>query len=229
MKLIARCHPGLKDLLPPPVPAGRALPGWFKGMPSQVESETLGAPIRTLKHCLPMIDAMSAGVIVRLPTDIIVSDDGFAWDWPYPALSDNLQPPGPIGAHLPEQAQGAPFATGERLIVKFTNYWTFEAPEGWDLLYTHPLNHEDQPFRCLSGRVDAHGFRHGFVNFPALWHDHSFRGTLERGTPVAQVIPVPREVELDVTTHEPDDIAQVLQVHDALKADRGAYRKHYRD
>ena len=57
--LTARCHPALEPILPKPVLAADALPGWLRTMPSEVASDTLGgAPIRTLKHCPPLIDAL---------------------------------------------------------------------------------------------------------------------------------------------------------------------------
>lgn len=226
MKITARCHPAYAELLPPPVPAARTLPEWLRTMPSEAHADSLGAEVRTLKHCVPMIEAFSAGVIIPLPTDIEVTEEGLRWDWTPPHVADSLQPAGPIGAHLPEQAAGVPFAP-EELVVKFTNYWTFGTDPGWDLIYTHPFNREDLPFRTLTGRVSGHGFRHGFVNFPALWSDHGFRGTLPRGTPVAQVIPVPQEMTLEVGTHKDDETREVLAVHAALKEDRGAYRKRY--
>lgn len=228
MKLTARCHPAHADHLPAPIPAAKGLPEWLRQMPPEVMSDKLGAELRTLKHCLPMIDALGSGALILLPTDIEVTDEGFAWDWDLPTPNDGQQPAGPLGAHLPEQARGVPFVPADQLIIKFTNYWTFGTDPGWDLIYTHPLNRLDLPFHTLTGRVDGHGFRHGFVNFPALWRDRGFRGTLAKGTPVAQVIPVPREMTLEIGTHAPDETAKVLAVHDALQADRGAYRKQFR-
>ena len=37
---------------------------------------------------------------------------------------------------------------------------------GWSILFTHPLNRDDLPFRTLSGIVDCDRFGAGLVHFP---------------------------------------------------------------
>ena len=228
--ITARCHPALKDLLPPPVPAGRALPGWLREMPAEAESPSLGgAMVRTLKHCPPFIDALALGVIIPLPCDLIRDEDGLSWDWDFPAIPDAPITRAPLGLHVPEQATGAPLPLDGQVAIKFTNYWTLEAPEGWDLLFTHPLNRADLPFQTLSGMVSGDRFTHGYVHFPALWTDPGFRGVLPKGTPVAQVIPVPRaQPGLTVEAMSEADIAESRAVQEALQAEPGVYRKRYR-
>lgn len=97
------------------------------------------------------------------------------------------------------------------------------------MLFVHPLNREELPFRTLAGRVDCDRFAGGFVHFPALWTDPGFEGSLPKGTPVAQAFPVPREsLALDIGVFDDAALAQHLEVQEALKADPGAYRKRYR-
>lgn len=226
----ARCHPGLRPLLPEPVPAGRALPGWLRDMPSEVAAPTLGGEaVRTFKHCPPMLDALAFGVLIPLATDLHVAEGQISWDWDPPVLEDALISRAPVGLHVPEQAQGAPFRLVANAVVKFMNFWTLSVPEGWSLLFTHPLNREDLPFRSLSGVVDCDRFGDGYVHFPALWTDPGFEGTLPRGTPVAQVIAVPRAGQgLDICTMEQEAVARNREVQRALAAKRGVYRKSFR-
>ncbi len=228
--IIARCHPALAPLLPPPVPAGQARPDWLATMPSRVESPTLGGvEVRTLKHCPPFIDALSLGIIIPLAADLVVQDGVITWDWSPPPTADAPITRAPVGLHVPEQASGAPLPVHGRLIVKFTNYWTLEAPEGWDLLFTHPLNRADLPFQTLSGVVAADRFKLGYVHFPALWRDQGYSGRLPAGTPVAQVIPVPRADQgLTVTTLNDAEISGSRTLAEALQAQPGHYRKHFR-
>ena len=231
MKIIARCHPQLEPLLPKPVPATQARPGWLRDMPGEVAANSLnGATIRTVKHCPPFIDALSAGILIPLATDLHVADGQVAWDWDPPAITDAPITRAPIGLHVPEQAHGGPFDTGAKdLIVKFINFWTLEAPEGWSLLFTHPFNRDDLPFRTLTGLVDCDRFAHGYVHFPALWSDPGFAGTLPAGTPVAQVLAIPRDAPtLQVGTMGTDDIAASRKVQEALQAETGVYRKNFR-
>ncbi|SEQ91475.1 hypothetical protein [Thalassovita taeanensis] len=230
MKIIARCHPLLDPLLPRPLPARQALPDWLRTMPSEVEAESLGgAPVRTLKHCPPFIDALALGVMIPLATDLHIADGQVSWDWDPPNIPDAPITRAPIGLHVPEQATGAPFRLSGHMVLKFTNFWTLEAPEGWDLLFTHPLNRADLPFQTLSGVVSADRFALGYVHFPALWTDPDFSGTLPAGTPVAQVIAVPRAApELEVTTMTPPDVDTSRDIQEALQRTPGLYRKTYR-
>ena len=226
----ARCHPKLRPLLPAPVPAAQAMPDWLRAMPSEVEAPRLGGEVvRTLKHCPPVIDAFTTGVIIPLVTDLHIADGEISWDWDPAILDDALISRSPVGLHVPEQASGAPFRLATNAVIKFMNFWTLEAPEGWSLLFTHPLNREDLPFRSLSGVVDGDLFRDGYVHFPALWTDPAFEGTLPRGTPVAQVIALPRNGQgLEVCEMSEEEIARNRETQRALSDTRGVYRKRFR-
>jgi hypothetical protein len=81
----------------------------------------------------------------------------------------------------------------DRFLIKFHNLWTIEAPEGYALLFTHPVNRFDLPFTTLTGLVDCDRYHDNWIHFPAHWHDASFSGVLPKGTPVAQCLPVKRE------------------------------------
>lgn len=228
--LTARCHPALEPILPKPRPAGEALPEWLRSMPSEVASETLGGePVRTLKHCPPFLDALSLGILIPLACDLEVREGRIAWDWEPPAIPDQLLTRAPVGLHLAEQVAGSGFALTDAYIVKFTNFWTLEAPEGWSVLFTHPFGYPDLPFRTLSGAVECDRFGDGLVHFPALWTDPAFEGVLPAGTPVAQAIPVPRVAPaLTVETMDDARQASLHETQEALQAARGVYRKGHR-
>lgn len=229
--ILARCHPALESLLPRPVPAGRALPDWLRAMPSEVAAPSLGGEmVRTLKHCPPFIDALSLGIMIPLATDIHVADGQLSWNWDPPVIVDAPITRAPLGLHVPEQATGAPFRLDGQVAVKFTNYWTLEVPEGWQILVMHPLNRVDLPFQTLSGVVSAARFGLGYVHFPALWTDPGFTGTLPRGTPVAQVIALPlAPATLEVRAMDSDEIAASRAIQEALQIAPGAYRKDFRE
>lgn len=230
MTITARCHPALRGILPEPVMASRALPDWLKDMPSEAPAAALGgASVRTLKHCAPMIDAMSAGILLPLAADLVVSAEGLSWDWSPPVIPDQGLNRAPVGLHVPEQAMGAPLPLNGRAAIKFMNFWTLEAPAGWSILFTHPLNREDLPFRTLSGIVDCDLFSQGYVHFPVIWVDDGFRGTLPAGTPVAQAIAVPRDgAGLEIGVLDAGGEAGTRDVQLALARERGVYRKQFR-
>lgn len=227
MKIIARCHPLLEPLLPRPVPAAQALPDWLGHMPAQVEAETLGgAAVRTLKHCPPIIDAMRLGVLILCPTDITVRGGEVAWDWDPPILPDANISRAPIGVHVPEQADGSPYA-GQQVILKFMNFWTLETQPGWSLMFIHPQGYPDLPFATLGGVVDCDTYTDGYVHFPALLKP-GFEGVIPKGTPIAQAVPVQKDVSLMVGTMSAEQVARNRDVQDALSRAPGQYRKLFR-
>ncbi|MEL7280204.1 MAG: hypothetical protein AAFY35_13215 [Pseudomonadota bacterium] len=227
MKITARCHPALEPFLPKPVPASRALPDWLTQMPGEVEAETLGgAPIRTFKQCPPMIDAMRLGIVILNPVDLHVADGEVSWNWDPPVMADSAITRAAIGVHVPEQTTGSPLAV-DHLVLKFINFWTLGTEPGWSLLFHHPAGYPDLPFQTLSGVVDTDLFSDGYVHFPALLRPE-FEGVIAKGTPVAQIVPVRKETDLDLGTMSPDEIAQNRAVQEALGSQPGVYRKTYR-
>lgn len=196
-------------------------------MPSDVAAESLGSErVRTLKHCPPLIDAMRLGFLILNPVDLLVKDGELHWDWDPPILTDAQISRAPVGVHVPEQADGTPLAT-DRLVLKFINFWTLEAEPGWSLLFHHPSGYPDLPFKALSGVVDSDLFADGYVHFPALL-DPGFEGLIERGTPVAQVVPVRKDSVLEVRTMTDNEIANNRAMQDALATEPGVYRKRFR-
>ena len=230
VEIIARCHPALEPILPKPQPARQALPDWLRDMPGEVEAPSMGGlPVRTLKHCPPLIDALGTGILLPLACDLDVRDGAIHWDWAPPNMPDQLTSRAPIGVHAPEQAAGTPLAIGEGYVVKFMNFWTLEVPEGWSVLFTHPFGRPTTPFQTLTGLVDCDRYRDGYVHFPALWTDPAYSGRIPAGTPVAQAIPVPRE-DLILRTESMDETRQAATraVQEALQTERGVYRKQFR-
>ncbi len=227
MKITARCHPLLEPLLPKPVRAIQAVPEWLGKMPAQVDAATLGgATVRTLKHCPPIIDAMRLGVLILCPTDITVRAGEVSWDWDPPILADANISRAPIGVHVPEQAEGSPYAR-QQLVLKFMNFWTLETPPEWSLLFLHPLGYPDLPFTTLGGVVDCDTYKDGYVHFPALLKP-GFEGVILKGTPVAQAVPVLKETALEIGVMAPAQIAANRAVQDDLARAPGQYRKAFR-
>ena len=223
-----RCDPALEAILPRPVLARQALPSWLRAMPMTARSDMHGgAAIRTVKQCPPFVDAMRTGFLMPLPCDLRYADGAFTWNWKRPASSLQGQPRAPINFHAAAQVAGAPF--GADNLIKFVGFWTVELPPGWSLLATHPLNRDDLPFRTLTGLVDADRFHEIGLLFPARWLDPAAPCMLPRGTPVAHCIPVPREpVELAFGVIEGEDAAAFTRVGEAILAEPGVYRRHYR-
>jgi hypothetical protein len=229
MTLTFRCPPGLENLLPRPIPAVQGLPEWFKAMPPKAFNPTMGIDDLTVKKCPPFIDAMTYGFLIPLPVDLEVRDGEFTWDFETPKGVVSEFTHSPINFHDPSQATGAPFHDDDRFIIKFNNLWTVQAPAGYALLFTHPVNRTDLPFTTLTGLVDCDTFYDSPLNFPARWDNMSFDGVLPKGTPIAQCLPVRRELWSGrFETFSSEDTARLIKVRDAMQRDDGVYRRQFR-
>jgi hypothetical protein len=224
-----RCPPELEPILPRPTPALLGLPDWFKAMSGSAFSSVLQAEQLTVKKCPPFIDAMTYGFLIPLVTDVKVEDDAFAWDFELPGGPIASYSRSPLDFHDGAQVAGTPFFKDDTVVIKFNNFWTIESPPGYSLLITHPINRHDLPFVTLTGLVDTDLYRDNFINFPARWRDLSFRGVLPKGTPVAQCIPVKRDLwraEFGAITG--DAIARLQVTAAAVTSERGVYRRQFR-
>jgi hypothetical protein len=189
------CPPELEGILPPPVPARRALPDWLRKMALMNEIPGVGEEM-TVKNCPPFVDAMTQGFVLSLATDISVENGRFSWDWDYDES--------PISFHFATQAKGTPLEADGNAVIKFINFWTIETPPGWSILFTHPVNRPDLPFQALTGLVDTDTFNELPVHFPSRWLQPDFEGVLQKGTPIVQCIPILRE-DLTLITRSVDE------------------------
>ncbi len=226
MTLTFRCLAQLEPLLPKPVPAVQGLPDWFKAMPQKAFNTLLHADEQTVKRCPPFIDAMTYGFMIPLICDLKVEDGEFSWAFDPPAGSALRSP---IGFHDASQATGTPLHDPDRFLIKFNNLWTIQAPPGYSLLFTHPVNRPELPFTTLTGLVDCDLYYDNYVHFPAHWHDLNFNGVLPKGTPVAQCIPVKRESwDAHITTLTEDEAKRVNAVSAEIGSEQGVYRHKFR-
>jgi hypothetical protein len=229
MTLTFRCPAELQALVPRPIPAVQGLPDWYKALPAKAFNPTMGEETHTLKKCPPFIDAMTYGFLILLAIDLHVRDGEFTWDFDVPKGFVSEYSHSPIGFHDPSQAIGTPMCDDDRFIIKFNSFWIIEAPPGYSVLFTHPINRHDLPFTTLTGLVDCDTFRDSPVNFPARWNDASFNGVLPKGTPIAQCVPVKRESWVGAfEAMSRDDNTRLVDVRDALGRDTDVYRHQFR-
>lgn len=228
MRMTFRCDPKLADHLVRPFPARSALPDWLRAMPATAHSDIHGRDIRTVKQCPPFVDAMAYGVMIPLPCDIRIESGAFSWDWDIPEPETAGHPRAPLSFHPAAQFSAAPFANG-RSAIKFNSFWTIELEPGWSLFATHPVNRDDLPFRLVSGLVDADRFHDGGINFPAVWINPEFSGTLEKGTSIAQCFAVPRQApELTFEPFDETHRQSYAKVVADVLATPNVYRKQFR-
>lgn len=229
MTLIFRCTAGFEKVLPRPIPAVQGLPNWFKSLPQKSYNPTMEAETQTVKKCPPFIDAMTYGFLMPLATDLEVRDGEFSWNFEVPKGFVSEYSHSPIGFHDSSQVIGTPLEDEDRFIIKFNNFWTIEAPPGYSMLFTHPVNRTDLPFTTLTGLVDCDTFSDTPVSFPARWHDQNFNGVLPKGTPVAQCLPVKRENWVGrFQTMSNEAVVRLIDTHDAIRRETGVYRHQFR-
>jgi len=174
------------DDLEPPQPASKFIPEWYKNMESYIGDKKPGyedGTPSTIKRCMPVFDAITAGYIIPLPADVYVSiKDGqqyFQWS------SFNL-----VHFHPVEQAPTHP-ARNEHHYPKWVSHWSVKTPKGYSTLFTQPM-HRESVFTIFPGIVDTDMY-YSPVNFPFVINDPKFEGLIPKGTPIGQLIPFKRD------------------------------------
>ena len=175
------------DGLEQPQPASKFIPDWYKNMESYIGGVKKpggdGTTLATVKRCMPVFDAITAGYIITLPADVYVSiKDGqqyFEWS----AL-------GLVQFHPIVQAPEHP-ARNAHAYPKWINQWSIRTPKGYSTMFVQPM-HRESVFTILPGIVDTDEY-YVAVNFPFVINDPKFEGLIPEGTPIAQVIPFKRD------------------------------------
>ena len=230
MCLTFRCPAELEGLIPPPVPASLGLPDWLRTMPQQAFNAVGQQETPTVKRCPPFVDAMTSGFLIPLICDLRVENGEFTWENDLPPGGEVTFLRSPIGFHDASQLTGTPLFEADRFLIKFNNLWTIEAPDGYALLFTHPVNRFDLPFTTLTGLVDCDRYHDNWIHFPAHWHDVNFTGVLPRGTPIAQCLPVKRERWVVRTaTFTKEDTQRAHELTTAISREQGIYRRQFRE
>jgi hypothetical protein len=186
MKITFTNVSGYQDLTLPK-PASSLIPDWYKDTESYIggtkKPNGSGGTMATIKRCMPVFDAITAGYIIESPADVYVSiRDGqqyFEWS-SFELISFHPIDQAPIH---PDRKQYA--------YPKWNNPWAINTPKGYSTLFVQPF-HRESVFTILPGVVDTDQYS-APVNFPFVINDPSFEGLIPMGTPIAQVIPLKRD------------------------------------
>lgn len=217
--------------LPHPVPAQKAIPDWYKKLPRSRDHDTLepqketawadpeaGGLVAgsTMKQCIPIRDYLTSGYIVPLWCEIAVSmEDGVpSFGWINSSVAD-------IHLHFPHQYYDTPIAdydSTKHAVPKLASPWGFKTPKGYSSLFFSPWYYKGV-IEILPAIVDTDV--HHEVNFPFIYHGkNGERHTLERGSPIVQVIPFKREEWKSTVT-----VGDFEQNHEYRSFVSQAYRK----
>lgn len=172
-----------------PQPALNNIPDWYKKTPSYLDSKNFSIRNnqgnQTVKKCIPVFDAMTAGYIIKTYVDVFVTklEDGLSYyNWP------NYDP---IKFHENKQANFHPLEN-RMPYPKWINPWSIKTDPGYSCLFIPPMHNSNKIFTILPGIVDTDIYNNE-VHFPFVLNDPNFEGMIPAGTPMVQVIPFKRD------------------------------------
>jgi len=184
------------DIQARPYPAVKSIPQWFKDQtpyeahPFDKSVDDGKVHVRervanaTFKKCVPLLDGMSAGYIVPLWADVeVVAGENPSMYWKtrqdvfmqHGESTRNITPPPGYNSQ----------------VYKYLNCWIPQTPKGYSCLITSPFGHNDLPFKAVPAVVDTDRSTLELI-FP-VWVKDNFSGIVEKGTPIAQIIPFKRD------------------------------------
>lgn len=219
------CDPRDRGVIAEPYSAKQAMPEWFRKLPAvdkqHVHSQNNGL---TVKRCMPFLDALTTGWILPLAATVRldIRDNGqtvdAGWDLDQVMVSN----------HAMHQVAGNP--REPRPPCKFHNYWTIQTPPGWSCLFVPPLNRPNPVVEIISGIVDTDTY-HSLINFPFIATGADGVYTLEKGSPLVQVIPFKRStthLDGEVRVETAQEAAERDRILRNTQASEGWYRKFAR-
>jgi hypothetical protein len=187
-----------------PIPAKNILPEWYKKTPSYINGLSkinYGEKVSsngTIKKCIPVFDALTAGYILTTPCDIVIRKTPNGTMEYYPTLSNMIHFHDIIQAPYHPNMNKLPYP-------KIENPWAIQTPPGYSCLIMPPVHSTNTYFTILEGVVDTDKFFVS-INFPFVLNDTNFEGVIPAGTPMAQIIPFKRETwQLELGNHKDID------------------------
>ena len=219
------CRPEDHGGIAEPYPARENVPAWFRKLPPVDQSVV--TPTNnglTIKRCMPFFDALITGWILPVAATfrLEVRDNGRTVDagWEFDRTM--------VSNHSPYQVAGNP--REPRPPCKVHNYWTIRTPPGWSCLFVAPLNRPGSPIEPLAGVVDTDTYT-SEIHFPFFATAGDGLYTLERGTPLVQVIPFLRsatQLPGAVRAEAPPEAVERKRIFRSTIAAHGWYRLNAR-
>ena len=192
----------LSDVLPVPIKTN--IPDWFKNLQHTFNN-------RTVKGCMPFLDALTSGYLLKMPQDLYLKhnvwnentkkyDSFFKYSIDQDVIQYNLNSSVPQ-THRPEQLEGSPMIkknsgkNNDLPFYKILNPFHIKTPNGYSCLFTPPFNNRDDRFEIMTGIVDTDTFA-AEINFPFVINTDKYptlETVIERGTPYVQIFPFKRD------------------------------------
>tara|TARA_R110000822_G_scaffold167675_1_gene307849 strand:+ start:1111 stop:1854 length:744 start_codon:yes stop_codon:yes gene_type:complete len=178
------------------------IPEWFKNLNHDIKNPTV-------KGCMPFLDSLTAGYILKMPVDYYVEHNitvdgekktGFASSAQFinqESSKINLNFDGAKNDHSIRQLKDSPHVkkNNNLPIHKILNPWIIKTPAGYSTLFTPLLNNQDDRFSIIPAIVDTDTFETE-INFPIVFNGDKYKELktlIKRGTPYVQIIPFKRD------------------------------------
>ena len=190
-----------------PIPAKLNIPEWYKNLEHSILN-------RTIKGCMPFLDSLTAGYVLKMPQDFYVRHNVDNKNEKGEKIKDSFQTFGlhdvqqllhvksinlnsGLDMHSIKQVEGSPFIEKNKNLpfYKILNPWKIKTPKGYSCLFLPPLNNSDDRFSIIPGIVDTDIFPNE-INFPIIINGDKYsvlETTIKKGTPYVQVRPFKRD------------------------------------
>jgi hypothetical protein len=188
--------PKMVDAFPPPEPASKYLPEWYKKLDSYLDNDPTpvgGSQKITAKKCLAIFDILTSGYILTLPFDVYIdtTDGKQIFDIPKYANSIGVTPIS--GNHDLAQIGTYPIDKEKYIdfLFRLNLIWLVKTEPGYSTLFLPPQHRDDCPLFGFSAIIDTDTFvSDGLFSF---FVKKNFKGTVKKGTPLIQAIPFKRD------------------------------------
>jgi len=183
----------VKEYISHPYPSLKNIPEGYKKLSKYINNNLSK---KTVKGCVPFLDALTCGYIIPFPFDIYFWYDSEKNEVSFlipEILQDELREFG-VSSH-PDFQVSKEVKYNKRTVenvFKFQNPWSITTPSGYSCIFTSPFN-RNLPFKIIDGIVDTDQYKVP-VNFPFYWtgpHNESL--LLKQGTPMVLIIPFKRD------------------------------------
>ena len=197
--------PGI-DKTMPILSADKIVHNWKQEAAREFKNQKndLGHTIHSISNCPGINTLQSQGYVVRAWQDIYIKagslHDKIQWRTPIDQQKIN-------GSPSIEEHQDSLFKTfqhwphhSSRSVIKFITGWCCKIPNDYVLIQTPVFYADDNRFTALSG-IYSSDYGINNINVPVFWHNLNEETVIKAGTPLAQLIAVPKEsLELEIKT-----------------------------
>jgi hypothetical protein len=164
----------------------------------------------SVTRCPGLGQLFKTGFIITAPMDFLVTTDRtnlkeFKWNCTLKMIDDTYENPTYIGSHSYDQlAKFMPFRDDTlQTLVKVNTGWRISSSE--DIVFLQmPIPYPDHnAFTASHGIIDAS--QQLEINVQLFWHKLDGTTIVKAGTPLCQLIPIPRHLAVDLIVETPTE------------------------